>query len=815
MKQSLNGAWQLTGDRLSAPVNAVVPGGVHVDLMAAGIIPDSFVGDNEYRVAWVHETDWSYGRKFDLLPNAGLSNPAWLVFDGLDTFTAISLNGELLAETNNMHVQYRVEVTGKLKATDNLLEVVFTSPVKAVAEDMARDPLDAPGPDMCIQGMIYARKAMCHWGWDWGPKNPTSGIWRDVYLETAPVARIAVMTLDQKHIDGKVSLSCRASIERSSQEPVKLLLVCTHPDGSEQTYETSVTGTEWLAEFEVNDPQLWWPNGYGEQPLYQLSLCLLHDGHVIDGVNKQIGLRTLELDRTPDEWGARFMVLVNGRPIWGKGGDWIPSDQYPTRVTRKHLENLLWSAKESNFNMLRCWGGAYYEDEAFYDLCDEYGLLVWQDFMFACGQYPTDPAFLANVKNEAEQVVGRLRHRACLALWCGNNEQEWMLWQGFGGKRNAEFRLEYPKIYHDVLPEVCERLDPERPYWPASPHSEGELYVDPNGEASGDAHYWEVWHGKKPFSDYRNHYFRFMSEFGFESFPDIETVRSFAKPEEENPLSYVMECHQKNSAGNGLILHYLAQTFQYPYRFDDLCYVSQLLQAEAMRYGVEHWRRNRNGYRCMGATYWQFNDIWPVASWASVDYYGRWKALQYFAKRFFQPVGLSICEQGTSASIHVTNDTRNEIIGKLRWWLENTDGQPVACGAQDVIAAPECNTELVGRDFAVELQGDARRCVMLFAELLVDEQVVSRAAVAFVPCKHLELRDPGLSVRIDGDQLVVTAQRAARFVWLRIPGKNLVFSDNYFDISAGEQRVVSVLRADEAYELGQVELRSLWDSYQP
>lgn len=815
MKQSLNGSWQLSGERLPQPIDAVVPGGVHVDLMAAGVIPDTFVADNEYRVAWVHETDWQYSREFDLPAGTDLSDPAWLVFDGLDTFASVTLNGILIGETNNMHVQYRMAVSGMIKPTRNLLVVNFMSPVKAVAEDMERDPLASVGPEMTIPGMVYARKAMCHWGWDWGPKNPTSGIWRDVYLEFVPVARISEMKLDQKHHAGKVSVSCVASLERHSGDPLQLQLSCAHPDGSVQIIEQETTGSECLLEFEVTNPQLWWPNGYGEQPLYQIVLSVIHAGLVVDSLQKQLGLRTLELDRTPDEWGARFMVVVNGLPIWGKGGDWIPSDQYPTRVTRKHLDNLLWSAKEANFNMLRCWGGAYYEDEAFYDLCDQYGLLVWQDFMFACGQYPTDAAFLANVKNEAEQVVNRLRHRACLALWCGNNEQEWMLWQGFGGKRCAEFKLEYPKIYHEVLPEVCERLDPERPYWPASPHSEGELYEDPNGEASGDAHYWEVWHGKKPFSDYRNHYFRFMSEFGFESFPDIETVRSFAKPEEENPLSYVMECHQKNAAGNGLILHYLAQTFQYPYRFDDLCYVSQLLQAEAMRYGVEHWRRNRNDYRCMGATYWQFNDIWPVASWASVDYYGRWKALQYIAKRFFQPVALSICEQGNCASIHVTNDTTKAVIGELRWWLESTEGNRMACGTQAVNAAAECNTELAARDFSVELAGDACRNAMLFAELLQDGVVISRAAVAFVPCKHLELRDPGLVVQVIEGKIVLSAQRAARFVWLRVPGQNLVFDDNYFDISSGERRVISVLRADGEYDLGQIEVCSLWDSYQP
>lgn len=815
MKYSLNGTWQLTGEPLQSPIAAVVPGGVHVDLMAAGIIPDPFVADNEYRVAWVHETDWRYSREFDLPEGVGLSEPAWLVFNGLDTFASVVLNGTVIGEANNMHVQYRLPVSGRLKPAGNRLAVNLRSPVKAVAADLARDPLASVGPDMTIPGMVYARKAMCHWGWDWGPKNPTSGIWREVYLEVVPVARVAEMQLDQKHISGKVTVSCQARLERNGDAPVTLRLRCTHPDGSVQLREQETTGHVCLMEFDIANSKLWWPNGYGEQPLYQVTLTVLQDGQVIDRRQKQLGLRTLELDRTPDQWGARFMMVVNGQPIWGKGGNWIPCDPYPTRVTRERLNHLLWSAKTANFNLLRCWGGGYYEDEAFYDLCDQYGLLVWQDFMFACGQYPTDAAFLANVKNEAEQVVQRLRHRACLALWCGNNEQEWMLNGGWCKERNAEFRQEYVKLYHQLLPEVCERLDPGRPYWPASPHSDDGVFVDPNSETSGDAHYWEVWHGKKPFADYRNHYFRFMSEFGFESFPDLETVRRFAQPAEQNPLSYVMECHQKNSAGNGLILHYLAQTFQYPYRFDDLCYVSQLLQAEAIRYGVEHWRRNRNEYRCMGATYWQFNDIWPVASWASVDYYGRWKALQYIAKRFFQPVALSICEQGVTASIHLTNDTAAAVAGQLRWWLERTDGTRVAGDVQDVNAAPAGDTELMARDFAAALTGDACRKTMLFAELLRDGVVISRAAVAFVPCKHLELHDPGLCVQVRDGTIVLTAKRAARFVWLRLPGRNLVFDDNYFDISAGEQRVIAVLRADDEYELSQLVARSLWDSYQP
>ena len=814
MKQSLNGIWQLTGDRLDKPVEAAVPGGVHVDLMAAGIIPDTFVADNEYKVAWVHEVDWQYQREFDLEDSADASSPAWLVFNGLDTFASVYLNGEHIADTNNMHVQYRLDVRGKLKEKGNDLVVKFVSPLNAVADDMARDPLAAPGPEMSLQGMVYARKAMCHWGWDWGPKNPTSGIWRDAYLETAPDARIDQLIIDQHHNAGTVTISCRAELQRYSEEPLSIQICCEYPDGNCKTIERELDSDCINTDITIDNPELWWPNGYGKQPLYHITCKLINNGSVIDAVHKQLGLRTLELDRTPDEWGARFMFVVNGVPIWGKGGDWIPSDQYPTRVTREHLENLIWSAHESNFNMLRCWGGAYYEDEAFYDLCDQYGLLIWQDFMFACGQYPTDAAFMANVKNEAEQVVSRLRHRACLGLWCGNNEQEWQLDGGWCPERNAEFREEYLKIYHQLLPEVCERLDPERPYWPASPHSDEGVFVDSNGAKSGDAHYWDVWHGKKPFADYRNHYFRFMSEFGFESFPDIETVRSFAKPEELNPLSYVMECHQKNQAGNGLILHYLAQTFQYPYSFDDLCYVSQLLQAEAMRYGVEHWRRHRNGYRCMGATYWQFNDIWPVASWASVDYYGRWKALQYLAKRFFQPVALSICEDGTNASVHITNDTAQDVCGVLNWRLESTSGACAASGSVVAVAAKESDMELASLQFAELLAGDARRDMILFTEFVADGQVISRASVPFVPSKHLNLQDPGLSVRIEDDTLIVSAERAARFVWLRIPDCAVVFDDNYFDMAAGEVRKIKILRSDTKCELAKAEARSLWHSYQ-
>jgi beta-mannosidase len=581
----------------------------------------------------------------------------------------------------------------------------------------------------------------------------------------------------------------------------------------------SRAGGSFVLQIPIPEPALCWPNGLGGQPRYAVRVDLLADGRPIEHRSYRVGLRRLRLRRRRDRFGESFYFEVNGVPLFAKGANWVPADSFPSRVGEGRYRDLVGAAAWAGMNMLRVWGGGFYEDEAFYEACDERGILVWQDFMFACGTYPGDRAFERNVEAEARENVRRIRHRPCLALWCGNNEMEWG-WHSWGWARRpraAQERAAYVRMFHEILPRVVAEEDPDTPYWPSSPSSDTP-FRDPNGEARGNGHDWAIWHGLQPFTAYRKHHFRFMSEFGFQALPAHATVRAFAAPGERNLTSHVVECHQKNAGANGRILQYLADTFLLPKDFRELCLVSQLLQAEAVRYGVEHWRRQRNGERCMGALYWQLDDCWPVASWSSIDYFQRWKALHYAARRFNAPVLLSVCEEAErgTATLHVTNDLPHPVSGELRWSLETLDGSVLERGRERV-RAPGCrSTEVAALDASRHLpDAAARRTTVLVSEWHEGRRLRARQVTGFVPPKHQPLRDPGLRVEVarDGRSVRLTAARGlARFVWLEGPKEQVRFSDNGFDLPKGRSarlRILSggPLRRRDLY------VRSLFDTY--
>ena len=813
--QPLDGAWELRKAGSKEVTKASVPGCVHLDLMRAGVIDDPFVADNEARCAWVHETDWEYSRIFEGEGDLLGADRVYLECDGLDTFADLTLNGHILGRVDNMYIQHRFDVTDKLTPSQNTLRIKFESPVNHVKPMVAKDPLLSPGDS--IPGSIYTRKCPSQWGWDWGPKIPTSGIWRPIRLAAYKIARITDVRVRQSHRNsGQVTLSVEVAIEKFRRVGCGARVRLIHPDGRIEEQEIKSISSTGKCSFAIAKPRLWWPNGYGDQPLYEIEVLLKSNGEKLQSHESNIGLRTISIDQSRDKHGKAFTFVVNGVPIFAKGADWIPADQFPSRITDEHYRHLIHSAARANMNMLRVWGGGFYEDERFYDLCDEYGILIWQDFMYSCAQYPADKGYLENCRKDAEYNVVRLRNRTCLALWCGNNEMEWFLAGGLGADRNEQWRKMYAKIFHDLLPSVCSHLDPDTHYWPSSP-SNGmhRPFNNPNGEDVGDGHYWDVWHGRLPFTAYRDHYFRFMSEFGFESMPALETVKSFASGDDLNMTSHVMECHQKNSAGNGLILHYMAQTFRFPKNFEMMCYTSQLLQAEAMRYGVEHWRRNRG--RCMGALYWQLNDCWPVSSWSSIDYFGRWKALQYVAKRFYAPILLSVCESGTTAEIHVTNDTTKPAKIELKWSLEKLDGTVLRRSKIKTRIEGEENRLLAGLDLADELADYMIREAVLVTELIVNGKPAGLTMTSFAPPKHLELPPVKINVEAKRDDagayLEVSSDLAARWVCLSIPKRDVIFADNYFDLPAG--RTVTVRIEDEIDDaaLAKVRAYSLRDSY--
>ena len=821
--QTMTGDWQFRQAGAEEWLPAHVPGGVHTDLLAIGRIPDPFAGDNEKRVQWVAESDWEYRRGLTCSPEMVAEDQVWLVCDGLDTLATISLNGVRLGFAENMFRRYRWEVKRLLnEEEENELVIRFASPLKFVEEKQAVRRL--PGSYEAIPGGPYLRKAPSQFGWDWGPQLPPIGIWKDIRLEGYSEARLDEVHLRQEHANGQVIVSAQVMVEQWGEAPLQAMARLTAPDGVVLEAGAPVSaGSPTEIRILVDPPQLWWPNGYGEQPLYQVEVSLYNSNSdkaaPLDQRKFQLGLRTIELRQKPDAWGRSFMFVVNGVPVFAKGSNWIPADSFPTRITDEQLEWLVRSAAETHQNMLRVWGGGFYEDEHFYDLCDRYGLLVWQDFIFACSIYPlNDPAFLENVQVEVVENIRRLRHRASLALWCGNNEMEkgWVEW-AWQDASLKDLKDAYNLFFHETLPNWCAAEDPDHSYWPSSPSS-GTPFEDPDGQHQGDMHFWDVWHKRAPFTAYRNVFPRFMSEFGFQALPPLETVRTYAEPADWNLTSYIMEQHQKNASGNGLIIAQMAENFRLPKDFPALVYLSMVLQSEGIRYGVEHWRRNKE--RVHGTLYWQLNDCWPVASWSSMDYFGRWKALHYAARRFYAPLLLSIEDHPSGQDVFITSDLSETWEGEIHWSLETLDGDMLNSGKEPVKVAPYESIRVCSLDFSEQLSGDRRRELVFVAEVLQAGNRLSMQIATFVPTKHLALADPEVTARLDstdGNLIIdLKAQSLARLVEISLEGEQVIFSDNYFDLPAGrEVKVFSRLPA--GWTVGQarqaLKIRSVYDSY--
>lgn len=810
---NLGGAWRMREADSETWHSAHVPGSVYADLMADGTMPDPFWRENELDAFERMKKDYVYQRTFTVTEAQLAHAHVELVCEGLDTLAHVSLNGREIAFADNMHIPWVWDVKEQLHAGENTLEIRFDSPILYCAKKAE----EAPGWESsdATPGFRHLRKAHCMFGWDWGPRLPDAGIWRPIFLRTWDTARLENALMLQAHHDGVVDVTIRPEIAGESAWSAEI----TAPDGEVLTLPET-TATEQV--ITIEHPQLWWPNGLGKQPLYRVTVRLATG----DTRTWRIGLRTMTVSREKDEWGEEFCHVVNGVKVFAMGADYIPEDNILARVTPERTRRLLEDCKAANFNAIRVWGGGYYPDDAFYDICDELGLLVWQDLMYACAFYDLTPDFERSIRVETQQNIARLRHHASLALICGNNEME-MFMAGANSAlinhRTWEFVPTYPhhitdyvKMFEYILPAIVKETAPQTYWWPASPSSGGNFDA-PNDENRGDNHYWDVWHGEKPFTEYRKFFFRYASEFGFQSFPCLKSVEQFTLPDDRNIFSRVMERHQRNQAANGKILSYLSQTFRYPNSFDDLLYASQLMQAEAIRYGVEHWRRNRG--RCMGAIIWQLNDIWPVASWASIDYYGRWKALHYAAKRFFAPVMISAEEEGElsqnpkineyhpaplekSFRLNVCNETLRDVTGEVVWALRTPDGAIVRQNQQTLTIRAMSAKWLDKVDCAdASLTGH----YVSFA-FVVDDVAVSEGTCIFCAPKHFEFVDPRLTVETRGDTLVVTSHAYAKQVWLESEDADLLLDDNAFDMNPGT-KVVRVVKGTAE----KVRVRSVWD----
>lgn len=810
---NLGGAWRMREADSQTWHSAHVPGSVYADLMADGTMPDPFWRENELDAFERMKKDYVYQRTFTVTEAQLAHAHVELVCEGLDTLAHVSLNGREIAFTDNMHITWVWDVKEQLHAGENTLEIRFDSPILYCAKKAE----EAPGWESsdATPGFRHLRKAHCMFGWDWGPRLPDAGIWRPIFLRTWDTARLENALMLQAHHDGVVDVTIRPEITGESAWSAEI----TAPDG-EVMIIPETTATEQV--ITIEHPQLWWPNGLGKQPLYRVTVRLATG----DTRTWRIGLRTMTISREKDEWGEEFCHVVNGMKVFAMGADYIPEDNILARVTPERTRRLLEDCKAANFNAIRVWGGGYYPDDAFYDICDELGLLVWQDLMYACAFYDLTPNFERSIRVETHQNVARLRHHASLALICGNNEME-MFMAGANSAlinhRTWEFVPTYPhhitdyvKMFEYILPAIVKETAPQTYWWPASPSSGGNFDA-PNDENRGDNHYWDVWHGEKPFTEYRKFFFRYASEFGFQSFPCLKSVEQFTLPDDRNIFSRVMERHQRNQAANGKILSYLSQTFRYPNSFDDLLYASQLMQAEAIRYGVEHWRRNRG--RCMGAIIWQLNDIWPVASWASIDYYGRWKALHYAAKRFFAPVMISAEEEGElsqnpkineyhpaplekSFRLNVCNETLRDVTGEVVWALRTPDGAIVRQN-QQTLTIPAMSAKWLDKVDCADASLTGHYVSFAF---VVDDVAVSEGTCIFCAPKHFEFIDPRLTVEMHGDTIIVTSYAYAKQVWLESEDADLLLDDNAFDMNPGT-KVVRVVKGTAE----KVRVRSVWD----
>ena len=792
LKLRLDGGWTFREAGKGGWRAARVPGSVHTDLLAAGLIEDPFYRDNERKLQWVGKTDWEYRTAFDAPASLLARRHVELVFEGLDTYAEVFLNERPVLSADNMFRTWRVDAKAALRPGRNTLRVLFRSPINEVLPRMKALGYELPAAnDQGEKTSPHTRKAPYHYGWDWGPRFVTSGVWRPVTLEAWDEARLSDLHVVQNHLTAEAA-QLTARVEVTADGGADAVLVVEDPQdrrvSARQTVKLSAGLNRFALKLTVPDPQLWWPAGLGAQRLYTLRARLLAGGRgkVSDELSTRTGLRTVELRQRPDQAGKSFMFVVNGVPVFAKGANWVPADSFPARVTRERYRQLLESARDANMNMLRVWGGGYYEADDFYELCDELGLLVWQDFMFACSMYPGDEKFLEGVRAEAADNVRRLRNHPSVALWCGNNEVE-TAWHHWGWKQRLPAKLwdDYKKLFHGVLPEVVAEHDPGRSYWPSSPSS--DLEEDADSQRMGDVHYWEVWHASKPFSEYERQRPRFMSEYGFQSFPSIETVGAYTVPADHDIASPVMLAHQKHPRGNQLIREYMLREYREPKDFESFLYVSQVLQAEGIRVGAEHLRRIMP--HNMGSLYWQLNDCWPVASWSSVDYFGRWKALQHYARRFYGPLLVSPRREGDRLELHVVSDRPDPTPARLVATLLDFEGRTLSTVEKALTVAPLRGHSYLSLPAAELLKGRDERAVFLLAELSAGGRVVSRNTHFFRPFKELSLPAPRVGVSASpargGFRLTLTTDRLARAVQLSSAGAEGSFSDNYFDLVPG------------------------------
>lgn len=791
MIQQLNENWILQSGSAEG-IRTNIPCSVYDCLIRAGKIPDPYFGENQYAALELSDGNYVFEHTFAPARDILDCEKVYLRFNGIDTLAEISLNNSVIGRAENMHRVYEYDVTALLKEGRNLISVKLFSPLGYIRTANKQNP--AWGVGSTVEGFPQIRKAHYMFGWDWGPQLPDLGIWRSVELVGVTGGRIESVYVKQEHSKNEVKLSFDTRIADISSDDLRIGIALTSPDGNDTVISDNISGRASVLECMVTSPMLWNVRGYGKQDLYMVKVMLFKGEEPVDIKEFNIGLRTVELCRDPDkEGGEEFCFRVNGTKIFAMGANYIPEDQILPRRSADRTRALLKSCVSANFNMIRVWGGGFYPDDNFYDTCDRLGLLVWQDFAFACAVYNADANFCANIKQEFIDNIIRLRNHPSLGMWCGNNEIESAI-QYWGIPVTESQKQGYLRIFEKLIPSVLKHYDPVTPYWPSSPSSGGG-FDESSAENRGDSHYWAVWHGCKPFDDFKQHQFRFCSEYGFESIPCMKTVRTFASEKDFNICSGVMEAHQKCEAGNEKLLYYLAQMVRYPYNFENLVYATQLVQAEAIRQSAEHMRRNRG--RCMGSLYWQVNDSNPVISWSSIDYFGRWKSLHYAAKKFYAPVLCSIDDRDKdNLVINVSNEKLETFSGTVRWRVRRNDTTIIAQGSVDVNIPPLTakNVETLTPS-KTKLEKNMLRTHYIEYALVHDNAVISDGTLMLVQPKMFEFLEPEITVHADkiGDKFrfEIGSANFAKGVYLDFDEFDCTFGDNWFDLHGKAHSVLA------------------------
>lgn len=818
----LDGNWQFrkVGDPEWLP--ARVPGTVHTDLLSNGLIDDPFYRTNEDSLQWIDKADWEYQLEFELDEDFLNHDYLYLNCEGLDTYADVYVNDLYLIKANNMFRSWGLRMNRLLKQGSNTIRIYFHSPVIKGLMALHANGYGLPaGNDQSEKGglqekkvSVFSRKAPYHYGWDWGPRLVTSGIWKPITIDAWNQASIANYFVETQSIGDKkatIAIGMEVKAYETGLYEVEINIPDQPAASIKKTVELGIGVNNFRFKTTIDNPKLWWTNGLGEAHLYNIQYFLKKKEKVLDSVDHYFGIRTIEVVRENDALGQSFFFELNGVPVFMKGANYIPNDVFVTRVSNQDYERVIGSARDANMNMLRVWGGGIYEYDIFYELCDKNGILVWQDFMFACSMYPGGADFLKNVKEEAAEQVRRLKKYPCIALWCGNNEIDvawaqyeedrgWGWKQRYDSSQRAEIWHAYDTLFHEILPIVVKENDSEKFYWPSSPMADfGELAS--YNTQKGDIHYWGVWHGEHRFEEFDNHVGRFMSEYGFQSFPEFSSVKKYTQPEDWDIHSEVMAAHQRSGIGNLRIRQYMEWYLPVPDNFEGKLYMGQVLQAEAIKRAIEAHRGAIP--QNMGSLYWQLNDCWPVASWSGMDYYKRWKAMHYFVKKAYRPVMVRVFEKDGKITFQGISDFLEDKQVELKYSLYHFDGSRIIQTSQKEILKANTSTLLESVPFTDLLDGHLRKDIFLKIELTENGEILTDNYYFFAPGKDWTLVKPEINLSVKNKTITLLSDQFAAYVFVDTQGKGHL-TDNYFHLMPGEEKTIQYEGTESGKELEQL-----------